>query len=153
MLRSPFRRLPIAGGGAFAGALAVFQQEFATCAPSASVVVPPPPQDTLKVVSSVESSATLVGRFPVRRIYCVGRNYFDHAEEMAKKHVELGIGDGSDSRKPPFFFQKPQSGGIVDCSCTQATVEYPSKTSSLEFECEMVVALKSGGANIAMEDA
>ena len=163
------RRVPLAGGGFSAGALAAFQQDYATCA-AGSFVIPPPSQDTLSVVSSVDpaSSSDYVGGFPVRRVYCVGRNYFDHAQEMAKKHEEMGIGDGTDSRKPPFFFQKPQSGAVVDCSRSGrphssssnnnnnggiAKVSYPSMTKSLEFECEMVVALKSGGANIEISDA
>ena len=76
--------------------------------------------------------------FPVHRIYCVGRNYAEHAREM-----------GSDpDREPPFFFQKN-----ADNVVTSGTLPYPSQTSDLHFEIELVVALKSGGANIEAADA
>ncbi|TGY87931.1 FAA hydrolase family protein [Marinicauda algicola] len=76
--------------------------------------------------------------FPVRRIYCVGRNYAEHAREM-----------GSDpDREPPFFFTKPR-----DAVVTGERVAYPPATSDLHFEAELVLALKSGGANIAVADA
>jgi fumarylpyruvate hydrolase len=77
--------------------------------------------------------------FPVRRIYCVGRNYAAHAREM-----------GSDpTREDPFFFMKPAdaivpSGGVMP---------YPPQTKNLHHEIELVVALKSGGANIAVDKA
>ncbi len=71
------------------------------------------------------------GLFPVRRIYCVGRNYADHAREM-----------GSDpSREPPFFFGKP-----ADAAIQGHAVPYPPKTADLHHEVELVVALKAGGA-------
>ena len=81
--------------------------------------------------------------FPVRRIYCIGRNYAAHAREM-----------GSDpTREPPFFFQKPTdaiqlvpAGGIIDHN-------YPSLTKNYHYEVELVVALKSGGKNIPMDGA
>lgn len=76
--------------------------------------------------------------FPVRRIYCVGRNYAEHAREM-----------GSDpSREPPFFFTKPR-----DAVVTGGRVAYPPATGDLHFEAELVLALKSGGADIAAHDA
>lgn len=76
--------------------------------------------------------------FPVRRIYCVGRNYADHAREM-----------GSDpEREAPFFFTKPR-----DAVVTQTKVAYPPATGNLHFEAELVLALKSGGADIAVSDA
>ena len=76
--------------------------------------------------------------FPVRRIYCVGRNYAEHAREM-----------GADpDKEPPFFFQKnPQN------ILTTARFPYPSQTSDLHFEIELVVALKSGGSDIKSADA
>ncbi|MFV2035503.1 MAG: fumarylacetoacetate hydrolase family protein [Halocynthiibacter sp.] len=78
------------------------------------------------------------GVFPVRRIYCIGRNYADHAIEM-----------GHDpDREPPFFFQKNPNN--VDQS---GVFRYPPHTSDVHFEIEMVVALKSGGCNIAVGDA
>ena len=78
------------------------------------------------------------GAFPVRRIYCVGRNYADHAREM-----------GSDpDREPPFFFTKPR-----DAAVHADTVAYPPATSDLHHEVELVLALKSGGADIAADQA
>lgn len=76
--------------------------------------------------------------FPVRRIYCIGRNYADHAIEM-----------GHDPNKePPFFFQKNAEN--VD---TSGQFPYPTQTNDVHFEMEMVVALKSGGANISESEA
>ena len=78
------------------------------------------------------------GAFPVRRIYCVGRNYADHAREM-----------GADpDREPPFFFTKPR-----DAAVHADAVAYPPATSELHHEVELVLALKSGGADIAPEQA
>ena len=71
--------------------------------------------------------------FPVRRIWCVGRNYLEHIREM-----------GQDEREPPFFFAKPADAIVPD----GATVPYPSLTKDLHHEVELVVALKSGGRNI-----
>jgi fumarylpyruvate hydrolase len=77
-------------------------------------------------------------RFPVRRIYCVGRNYLDHIREF-----------GNDEREPPFFFAKHR-----DCIVQNgAEIAYPSLTSNYQHELELVVALKSGGTNIRKEDA
>jgi 2-keto-4-pentenoate hydratase/2-oxohepta-3-ene-1,7-dioic acid hydratase in catechol pathway len=81
--------------------------------------------------------------FPVRRIYCIGRNYAAHAREM-----------GSDpTREPPFFFQKPTDaiqyvapGKVVDHP-------YPSLTKNYHYEVELVAALKSGGKNISIDQA
>ena len=76
--------------------------------------------------------------FPVRRVYCIGRNYAAHAIEM-----------GHDpDREPPFFFQKNPNN--LDPS---GNFPYPSHSSDVHHEAEMYVALKSGGANIAVEDA
>lgn len=79
------------------------------------------------------------GRFPVRRIYCVGRNYIDHILEMKE----------GDTRDPPFFFQKPADAIVAD----GATVAYPPDTTDLQFEIELVVALGAGGRNIAKDKA
>lgn len=77
--------------------------------------------------------------FPVRRIYCVGRNYAAHAREM-----------GHDpNREEPFFFMKPAD-AIVP---TGSVVPYPSKTSDYHHEIELVVALGKGGSNIPVENA
>jgi fumarylpyruvate hydrolase len=74
------------------------------------------------------------GTFPVRRIYCVGRNYAAHAREM-----------GSDpTREEPFFFTKPADAVVPD----GATLRFPSATKNLHHEIELVVALHSGGRDI-----
>jgi fumarylpyruvate hydrolase len=102
-----------------------------------SYVVPPPPT----VGVPVHGTGDL---FPVRRIFCVGRNYAAHAREM-----------GHDpDREPPFFFTKPAD-AIVLCLDPNKTapVAYPSQTKNLHHEMEMVVAMKSGGANIPVERA
>jgi len=72
-------------------------------------------------------------RFPVHRIYCVGRNYADHAREM-----------GHDpDREPPFFFQK-NPGNVV----TDGRFPYPPLSKDVQFEVELVVALGAGGSNL-----
>lgn len=73
-------------------------------------------------------------RFPVRRVYCLGRNYRAHAIES---------GDNPDET-PPFFFMKPRD-AVID---SRDGFPYPPKTKALRYEAEMVVALKSGGSNI-----
>lgn len=81
-------------------------------------------------------------RFPVRRIYCVGRNYLDHIREM-----------GGDERDPPFFFQKPTD-AIVEASAESgATVPYPPITQDFQYEIELVLAIGTGGRDIAVADA
>ncbi|MEM9105722.1 MAG: fumarylacetoacetate hydrolase family protein [Pseudomonadota bacterium] len=78
--------------------------------------------------------------FPVNRIFCVGRNYAAHAVEM-----------GADpDREPPFFFSKPADAIIVGAQCA---LPYPPRTQDLHFEVELVVGLKSGGANIDVANA
>jgi fumarylpyruvate hydrolase len=77
-------------------------------------------------------------RFPVRRIFCVGRNYAAHAREM-----------GGDDREPPFFFSKPADAVVEDGS----TIPYPPATDDLHHEIELVVAIGRGGADVAVEDA
>ena len=98
---------------------------------STDYVIPPPPQAAVKVAGSTKM-------FPVRRIWCVGRNYLEHIKEM-----------GQDEREPPFFFAKPADAIVHD----GGTVPYPPLTSDLHHEVEMVVALKSGGRNIPKEKA
>jgi len=94
-------------------------------------VIDPAPQVCLPIRGSNET-------FPVRRIYCIGRNYADHAIEM-----------GHDPHKePPFFFQKNAQN--VD---TSGTFPYPPQTSDVHHEMELVVALKSGGAEISLDNA
>ena len=78
-------------------------------------------------------------RFPVRRIYCVGRNYADHAREM-----------GMDpTREPPFFFGKPHDVVVPG----GGEIAYPSRTSNLHHEVELVVALAKGGRDIPVSEA
>jgi len=75
-------------------------------------------------------------RFAVRRIFCVGRNYAEHAREF-----------GNDpDRDPPFFFSKPADALVDD----GASIPYPSATSNLHFEAELVVAIGLGGRDIAV---
>ena len=87
-------------------------------------------------------SAAIAGhsaRFPVRRIFCIGRNYAEHAAEMG----------ASVDRGNPVFFCKPADAIVVD----GADVPYPQATGELHHEVEMVVALHSGGMDIAEADA
>jgi fumarylpyruvate hydrolase len=94
----------------------------------------PPPQPAVPIVGER-------ALFPVRRILCVGRNYAAHRREMG--------GGGADDRDPPFFFSKPAD-AIVPPG---ADAPYPSETQDLHHEMELVVALGSGGANIARAEA
>ncbi len=77
--------------------------------------------------------------FPVRRIYCVGRNYADHAREMG----------GDPNREPPFFFGKPQDTVVPG----GGEVAYPPATANLHYEVELVVALARGGRDIPVSEA
>jgi fumarylpyruvate hydrolase len=79
------------------------------------------------------------GLFPVRRIYCVGRNYVDHIREMRE----------ADERDPPFFFQKPRDAVVPD----GGRVPYPPLTSDFQFEVELVIAIGRAGRDIAVEQA
>jgi len=81
-------------------------------------------------------------RFPVHRIYCVGRNYEDHAKEM-----------GFTGREPPFFFMKPADALVVVDAGQTGTMAYPSLTKNLHHEIELVVAIGIGGKNISAADA
>jgi fumarylpyruvate hydrolase len=81
-------------------------------------------------------------RFPVHRIYCVGRNYEEHAKEM-----------GFTGREPPFFFMKPADAIVVADAGQTATIPYPSLTANLHHEIELVVAIGRGGRNIKAADA
>ena len=81
-------------------------------------------------------------RFPVHRIYCVGRNYEEHAKEM-----------GFTGREPPFFFLKPTDSLVVVEDGQTGTMPYPSLTQNLHHEIELVVAIGQGGRNIKAADA
>ncbi len=82
------------------------------------------------------------GRFPVRRIYCVGRNYAEHAREM-----------GDSGREAPFFFSKPADALLTIKDGETGNMAYPSQTSDLHHEVELVAALGSGGVNLTPEQA
>jgi len=99
-----------------------------------------PPQATVGLPVNGSEAA-----FPVRRVYCVGRNYAAHAREM-----------GFDpEREPPFFFCKPNDAQSIVPVPAGATVEipYPPRTENYHYEIELVVAIGKAGANIAPEDA
>lgn len=81
-------------------------------------------------------------RFPVHRIYCVGRNYEEHAKEM-----------GFTGREPPFFFLKPTDALVVVPAGETGSMPYPSLTQNLHHEIELVVAIGKGGKNIRAADA
>lgn len=83
------------------------------------------------------------GHFPVRRIYCVGRNYAAHVREM-----------GFDpSREPPFFFCKPTDAIVVSPTGSPASIPYPQGTSDYQYEMELVVAIGTAGRDIPVEKA
>jgi len=99
--------------------------------PMSDFVIAPPAQASLPVRGG--------GSFPVRRIFCVGRNYAEHAREM-----------GSDpDREPPFYFTKPADAVLVG----GADLPYPPATKDLHHEMELVVAIGTGGRDIAESDA
>lgn len=80
--------------------------------------------------------------FPVHRIYCVGRNYVEHAQEM-----------GHSGREAPFFFMKPADAVLPVAPNTTGDMPYPSLSADLHHEIELVVAIGVGGSNIAAADA
>jgi fumarylpyruvate hydrolase len=97
-----------------------------------SFVIPPSPQTSAEVAGTDE-------RFPVHRIYCVARNYAKHAREM-----------GMDpDREPPFFFSKPADALVANGT----PVPYPSRTSNLHHELELVVAIGTSGRDIPLDRA
>jgi fumarylpyruvate hydrolase len=99
---------------------------------STTFVIAPPPIPSL----AVEGTQS---RFAVNRIYCVGRNYADHAREM-----------GHDpDREPPFFFMKPATALLTEGK----DMKYPSLSKDVHHEIEMVVAIGKGGSNIASNKA
>ncbi len=93
----------------------------------------PPATVSVPVVGSPD-------RFPVHRIYCVGRNYEEHAKEM-----------GFTGREPPFFFLKPADTIVVAEPGQTASTPYPSLTSNLHHEIELVVAIGTGGKNMGLD--
>lgn len=130
---SDLDRRSILAGAALAAGATVIASEAGAQAPRMPFTIAP----TLIPIAGSDQM------FPVRRIYCIGRNYAAHAREM-----------GSDpTREPPFFFQKPTdaiqlvpAGGMVDHA-------YPSLTKNYHYEVELVVALRGGGKDIAQDKA
>ena len=104
-----------------------------------SFVLTPPVQAAVPVAGS---GGDAVRSFPVHRIYCVGRNYAEHAQEM-----------GHSGREPPFFFMKPADAILVVPEGATGELPYPSRTSDLHHEIELVAAIGKGGRNIAAADA
>ncbi len=101
---------------------------------------------TAYVIPALEQvSVPVVGtdaRFPVQRIYCVGRNYVEHAQEM-----------GFTGREPPFFFIKPANTVVVVNAGETTTVPYPTLTKDFQHEIELVACIVTGGKNIKAADA
>jgi fumarylpyruvate hydrolase len=107
--------------------LTIHQSLVTIHSPAMSFIFPPPPAPAVEIKGRAE-------RFPVHRIYCVGRNYAAHAREM-----------GMDpDREPPFFFTKPADAIVPN----HAPVPYPPRTENLHHEIELVVALGKGGRDI-----
>ena len=100
-----------------------------------SYVFTPPATVSLPVVGHSD-------RFPVHRIYCVGRNYAEHAQEM-----------GHSGREAPFFFMKPADAVLLATPVSAVAMPYPSLTANLHHEIELVVAIGKGGKNIKAADA
>ena len=98
---------------------------------ASSFVIPAPPQAAIAVAGTDKY-------FPVRRLWCVGRNYVEHIKEM-----------GNDERDPPFFFAKHADMLAED----GATIPYPPLTKDMHHEVELIVAMKSGGSNIPADKA
>ena len=96
---------------------------------------PPPPVVSVPVIGSG-------ARFPVHRIYCVGRNYAEHAQEM-----------GESAGEPPVFFLKPADAALVVEAGQTGEFAYPGLTRELHHEVELVVGLGEGGRNIAADEA
>ena len=96
-----------------------------------NLVIPAPKQITIPIHESDQE-------FPVRRIYCIGRNYADHT-------IEMGF---DPDKEPPFFFQKNTDN--IDIS---GEFPYPPESKDVHYELELIVALKSGGSNISEDDA
>lgn len=96
-----------------------------------SYALPPAPQPHLDVTGTGET-------FPVRRVYCIGKNYVAHIREM-----------NADERDPPVIFMKPADAVVKN----GGEIPYPVFTNNFHYECELVVALKSGGYNIPVDQA
>lgn len=95
----------------------------------------PPPHPAVRIVGST-------GWFPVHRIYCVARNYAEHAQEM-----------GASGREPPFFFMKPADAVLSVGEGETGVLRYPPLTRELHYEVELVVALREGGSDLSPAEA
>ena len=100
-----------------------------------SYVIPAAIQPSVPVTGSVDM-------FPVHRIYCVGRNYVEHAKEM-----------GHTGREAPFFFMKPHDAVLPVPAGTTGELPYPAQTQDFQHEMELVVAIGKGGSDIGVADA
>jgi fumarylpyruvate hydrolase len=98
------------------------------------LVIPAPEASLVPVVGG--------GQFPIHRIYCVGRNYAEHAKEM-----------GHTGREPPFFFLKPADTAVPVADGTTGVIDYPTLTADYHHEIELVVAIGKGGTGIRAADA
>jgi len=102
--------------------------------PPVDFCFPPPSQPCVPIAGRAEA-------FPVHRIYCVGRNYEEHAREM-----------GASGREEPFFFCKPADAVVCDGS-GRLLVPYPDRTQDLQHEVELVVAIGAAGCRVTVEQA
>ena len=100
-----------------------------------SYVITAPAQPSVPVVGTTDT-------FPVHRIYCVGRNYVDHAKEM-----------GHTGREAPFFFMKPADAVLPVAAGVTGELPYPAHTADFQHEMELVVAIGKGGSDIDAADA
>jgi fumarylpyruvate hydrolase len=100
-----------------------------------SYLFTPPPTVSVPIVGRAE-------RFPVNRVYCVGRNYEEHAKEM-----------GFTGREPPFFFLKPADAVVVVNAGETGRMPYPTLTQNLHHEIELVAAIGTGGRHIKAANA
>ena len=98
-------------------------------------VIPAPLQPSVAVLGTA-------ARFPIHRIYCVGRNYAEHAQEM-----------GCTGREPPFFFLKPGDAALPAAAENTVDMPYPDLTADLHHEVELVAAIGKGGRHIPVADA
>jgi 2-keto-4-pentenoate hydratase/2-oxohepta-3-ene-1,7-dioic acid hydratase in catechol pathway len=115
----------------------------AALAGCASGAAPSSPRPIFSVAQPMLPIAGSSDLFPVRRIYCIGRNYAAHSREM-----------GSDpTREPPFFFQKPSDAIQYVAPGTTADHPYPTLTKNYHYEIELVAALDKGGRNVSLEQA
>jgi len=129
-------RRDLLAGGALAGAGALAACTTAPAVGTGASTVFQVPQPMLPIAGTTEL-------FPVRRIYCIGRNYAAHAREM-----------GSDpTREPPFFFQKPSDAVQLVAPGTTTDHPYPPLTKNYHYEIELVAALGRGGKNVPADQA